>query len=303
MERYEYTPYGERKVFSHGWTVADLDQDGDVDLSDLAMFSAEEDEVDAHSPCDVDGDGDIDLSDFTQFTGKYGTSNDADPLVLYPTETSYRRGYSFDISGAPMCEFGHQGLMQDEEFDLIYNRARMLHPTLGRFIQRDPMRYIDGMNIYEYIKTRSLTLVDPHGLWGITVRSGMVPCTAQEKTTGGLDCQRKGKQLYRVTCWDVITTADFLPVYYDVSINRVVLWECRKDKNDCKNCHLIAEIPIVNPNGPPVDKACVYHCKKWRGAPIQVIMGINEICPEEGPDGILPRDKDGRGTPPGPFGT
>jgi len=38
--------------------------------------------------------------------------------------------YSFDA--------GHQGLTHDAETQLVYNRARMLHPTLGRFISRDP---------------------------------------------------------------------------------------------------------------------------------------------------------------------
>jgi len=35
-----------------------------------------------------------------------------------------------------------------EETNLIYNRARHLHPTLGRFMQRDPIGYPDGMNGY-----------------------------------------------------------------------------------------------------------------------------------------------------------
>ena len=35
VERYEYTPYGERTVYSHGWHVADATRDGAVDLLDL----------------------------------------------------------------------------------------------------------------------------------------------------------------------------------------------------------------------------------------------------------------------------
>jgi len=37
-KRYEYTPYGQRKVFSHGWMIGDCDEDGDVDIGDLAAF-------------------------------------------------------------------------------------------------------------------------------------------------------------------------------------------------------------------------------------------------------------------------
>ncbi|MEM1353906.1 MAG: LamG-like jellyroll fold domain-containing protein [Planctomycetota bacterium] len=41
-----------------------------------------------------------------------------------------------------------QGLRRDQESGLIENRNRVLHPTLGRFLQRDPLGYPDGMNAY-----------------------------------------------------------------------------------------------------------------------------------------------------------
>jgi RHS repeat-associated protein len=44
--------------------------------------------------------------------------------------------------------FGHQGLYHDTATGLVYNRARMLNPTLGRFNQRDPLGYVDGMSVY-----------------------------------------------------------------------------------------------------------------------------------------------------------
>jgi len=31
VERYEYTPYGQRTVFSHGWIPGDVDGDGAAD--------------------------------------------------------------------------------------------------------------------------------------------------------------------------------------------------------------------------------------------------------------------------------
>ena len=39
---------------------------------------------------------------------------------------------------------GHQGLFHDTESGLIYNRARMLHAGLGRFMQRDPFQRDPG---------------------------------------------------------------------------------------------------------------------------------------------------------------
>jgi hypothetical protein len=56
-----------------------------------------------------------------------------------------------------LCDVGHQvgacgdspgrGLLHDKEFGLIHNRARTLHPRLGRFLQRDPMGHVDGMSL------------------------------------------------------------------------------------------------------------------------------------------------------------
>src|SRR5438105_1668266 len=45
---------------------------------------------------------------------------------------------------------GHQGLVSDNESGLVYNRARYLHPQLGRLLQRDPTGYITASNLYEY---------------------------------------------------------------------------------------------------------------------------------------------------------
>jgi len=49
-------------------------------------------------------------------------------------------------------EVGHQGLFHDESLGtnggLIHNRARTLHPRIGRFLQRDPLGYVDGMSTY-----------------------------------------------------------------------------------------------------------------------------------------------------------
>ena len=40
----------------------------------------------------------------------------------------------------------------------------MYHPTLGRWLQRDPARYIDGANLYEAVRSSPLSARDPLGL-------------------------------------------------------------------------------------------------------------------------------------------
>jgi RHS repeat-associated protein len=65
-------------------------------------------------------------------------------------------------------EIGHQGLLHDEQTGLVYNRARMLQPTLGRFMQNDPLGYVDGLNTYEYCGSNSVRYLDSLGFQATT---------------------------------------------------------------------------------------------------------------------------------------
>ena len=46
---------------------------------------------------------------------------------------------------------------------LWYFRARLQHPRFGRFLQRDPIGYADGLNLYAYTADNPLSYVDPGG--------------------------------------------------------------------------------------------------------------------------------------------
>ncbi|MFH1419686.1 MAG: RHS repeat-associated core domain-containing protein, partial [Planctomycetota bacterium] len=86
-----------------------------------------------------------------------------DPLCLASTLTSRPA----DVSGAPQpydrCEIGHQGLPHDKEFGLIYNRGNYLHPVLQRKMSRDRGGYVDGMSLYEYLRSGPIGSLDPDG--------------------------------------------------------------------------------------------------------------------------------------------
>ena len=58
------------------------------------------------------------------------------------------------------------GRRLDEEAGLYYYRARYYDCERGRFLQRDPMRYVDGMNLYEYVYSSPKNHRDPYGLNG-----------------------------------------------------------------------------------------------------------------------------------------
>ena len=58
----------------------------------------------------------------------------------------------------------YAGYRLDTESGLYQVRYRHYHPTLGRWIQRDPIRYHAGMNLYAYVSGRPTASVDPLGL-------------------------------------------------------------------------------------------------------------------------------------------
>lgn len=51
----------------------------------------------------------------------------------------------------------------DYETGLYYYRARTMHPGLGRFMQYDPLMYVDGYNMYDYVGNMPIVMVDPYG--------------------------------------------------------------------------------------------------------------------------------------------
>jgi RHS repeat-associated protein len=56
------------------------------------------------------------------------------------------------------------GYRLDPETGLYQVRHRSYHPTLGRFVQRDPIWYANGMSLYAYVSYRPCSLRDPMGL-------------------------------------------------------------------------------------------------------------------------------------------
>ena len=52
----------------------------------------------------------------------------------------------------------------DASTDLSYFGARYYDASLGRFISRDPLGYIDGPNGYIYVSNNPINLIDPDGL-------------------------------------------------------------------------------------------------------------------------------------------
>lgn len=60
--------------------------------------------------------------------------------------------------------FGFSGQRYDAETGLHYYKRRHLSPTLGRFLQPDPIGYLGDLNLYGYVRNNPLNLTDSMGL-------------------------------------------------------------------------------------------------------------------------------------------
>jgi len=67
--------------------------------------------------------------------------------------------------------FGFTGQRYDSETDLYYFKNRYYSPTLGRFLQPDPVLFDDSLNTYQYARNNPLSLTDPFGLSAESIRS------------------------------------------------------------------------------------------------------------------------------------
>ena len=74
-------------------------------------------------------------------------------------------GKVFDQAGTVEQPYTYTGREFDSESGLMYYRARYYDPRTGRFLQKDPMRFVNGINLYAYTMNNPANFADALGLW------------------------------------------------------------------------------------------------------------------------------------------
>jgi RHS repeat-associated protein len=110
----------------------------------------------------------------------YLTDGNFNVTALAGTDGAILERYAYDAYGRPRVYdpdwspriYGSSyanailfcGYFRDAETGMYHVRNRYYHPGLGRWLSRDPLGYVDGMGLYEYVRGRVETFVDPPGL-------------------------------------------------------------------------------------------------------------------------------------------
>ena len=82
---------------------------------------------------------------------------------VYGAATIRDQAGSTASSSAVGSPFLFTGREYDADSGLYHYRARAYDPAGGRFLQRDPLGYVDGLNDREYVSSRPAGLRDPGG--------------------------------------------------------------------------------------------------------------------------------------------
>ena len=97
--------------------------------------------------------------------------------------------------GANSGRFQYTGQAWLPELGMYYYKARIYSPTLGRFLQTDPIGYEDQFNLYAYVGNDPVNANDPTGEWISLVVRGAV--WAAQKCIGERivsRCRAKGRK-------------------------------------------------------------------------------------------------------------
>jgi RHS repeat-associated protein len=183
---------GLRSLGGAGWQLLETRTDDDVDPSEQYVWDLRYVDAPVLRFQDTDTDGTIDDTlyytndanfNVTALVDESGNVVERYAYSPYGERTVLDADFSADANGVSDVNnaLGHQGLHLDTESALYYNRNRYYSPSLGRFITRDPLGYVDGMSVYEYVGSSPRVYVDAMGYESRPVEKSAIPGTVLDK--------------------------------------------------------------------------------------------------------------------------
>ncbi len=144
MEEYSST--------GNSWTVHGLgiDDVNRITKNGVNLYPLTNDQGSVYAVTDASGNV-LQRYDYSPY-GKV-TVQDANGVILSDSEESI-----------PLVNRLYQGRELDQESGLYFYRARYYSPELGRFISHDPLGFVDGCNLYEFVRGNPGSYTDPMGL-------------------------------------------------------------------------------------------------------------------------------------------
>jgi len=153
VEWVKYSSYGVPFALPAG----DTDSDGDWDATDSTRITTSS-SYDVRQDTNLDGSiGAADVTHANSITGGYQTLGRG---ILSSAAVANRKGYA---------GYEYDPALEGAGKWLYHVRHRVYDADIGRWTRRDPLGYVDGMNLYEYVNNQPLALTDPSGMMGSCV--------------------------------------------------------------------------------------------------------------------------------------